>query len=486
MRFSILHISDLHRDLTDEINNKWLLDSLEKDFGQFGQQEPAIAAPTLCIASGDIVYGVKAGAANAASEMKRQYQQSEEFLAGLADRFFGGDHDRIVILPGNHDVFFDSVMASSVKIPIPAEADKKAELVSELFRPNSRLRWSWRELCFYRIFDRELYEKRFEPFAETYASFYAKKRNFSLVPQEQFDIFDFPDLGFCLATLNSCFNNDPLRRAGAFEPTALTNACRKVRESRRAGWVVAASWHHNVAGGPALDDYLDTQFLQLLIDAGVSLGFHGHQHMPECFDERYRIGPSPRKLTIISASTLCSDPHNLKPGVPRSYNIVELDTDLWKGRVHQRQMINMLFSLPVWGPGHFTATNRSYFDFDLCKPQASRPPQLDLELNLERADKSLGARQWQDALNILEGVREQAAARPLILKALSESGDARRTIAMLWPPQTVAEIVTLGGAVLEAGSRQEAEAFVQLLPVADCADASVKDMAQRIRERRLR
>ena len=38
MRFSILHISDLHRDLTDEIDNRWLLDSLENDSRQFELQ----------------------------------------------------------------------------------------------------------------------------------------------------------------------------------------------------------------------------------------------------------------------------------------------------------------------------------------------------------------------------------------------------------------------------------------------------------------
>lgn len=486
MRFSILHISDLHRDLTDEIKNPWLLDSLEKDLGHFRENEPKAVMPALCVVSGDLVYGVKPGSPNAEDEIKRQYKQAEEFLIGLADRFFAGNRDRIIILPGNHDVFFDTVMGSVSRIAPPTQEKEKADLVTELFRPNSGLRWSWRELCFYRIVDPVRYEKRFEHFAGMYNSFYAGKRTFSLTPEEQYDIFDFPDIGFCVATLNSCFNNDPLRRAGAFEPTALTNACRKLRDPARAGWLIAGAWHHNVTGGPGLDDYLDTQFLQLLIDAGVSLGFHGHQHMPECFDERYRIGPSPRKITIVSASTLCSDPRNLKPGVPRSYNIVELDTENWTGRVHQRQMINMMFSLPVWGPGHFSATNRSFFDFELCQPPTSRPAQLDVELALGRADEELGARQWKKALEILDSVKTHALARPLLVKALSELADARRTIDMLWPPQTVAEIVILGGAILEAADTKEAKAFLELPIVSACTDASVKDMAKRIKERRLR
>jgi hypothetical protein len=47
MRFSILHISDLHRDLADEVNNEWLLDSLETDFRQFESQTPAIQKPMM-------------------------------------------------------------------------------------------------------------------------------------------------------------------------------------------------------------------------------------------------------------------------------------------------------------------------------------------------------------------------------------------------------------------------------------------------------
>jgi len=68
MRFAILHISDLHRDLSDEINNEWLLDSLQNDFDQFEKQSPPITRPTLSIVSGDLIYGVKPGNADSAKE----------------------------------------------------------------------------------------------------------------------------------------------------------------------------------------------------------------------------------------------------------------------------------------------------------------------------------------------------------------------------------------------------------------------------------
>jgi hypothetical protein len=376
-------------------------------------------------------------------------------------------------------------MASVERIGIPSKADEKTRLVKDLFVPRSKLRWSWRDLCFYRISNEDRYLDRLQHFATSYERFYEGQRTFPRAPELQYGVFDFPDLGFCVVALNSCFNNDPLRRAGSLHPDALAAASRALREPRRAGWLTAAAWHHNFVGGPARDDYLDAEFLQLFIDAGVSLGFHGHQHSPDCFDERCRIGPDMRKMTIVSASTLCAEPSNLTPGVPRSYNIVEVDTSAWGGRVHQRQMVNRLFNLPVWGPGRFISTNSSFCDFALCKPLETRPPNLDLQLQLEQADLALGSGRWHDALDILDKARGEPLARPLLFRAVTELGDPHRIIAQLWPPLTIAEAVTVGGAILGSGTRDEADAFVRLALVADTADASVREISRRISERRL-
>jgi len=486
MSFSILHISDLHRDLADEINNKWLLDSLETDFCQFESQTPAIQKPSLCIVSGDLIHGARADAAAAQEELKRQYAQAEEFLIGLAERFFSGDRGKVVIIPGNHDVSYIDVMGSAVKIDIPADPKMKGQLVKELFSPNSSVRWSWTELCFYKITDHSRYLNRFRHFADTYERFYQHKRSYALEPEKQFDVFDFPEHFFCVAALNSCFNNDPLRRSGGFHPVALTEVCRLLRQPKRAGWLAAATWHHNLAGGPNADDYLDSQFVQILIDAGVSLGFHGHQHLPECFDERYRVGPSPRKMTVISASTLCAEPKNLKPGVPRSYNIVEIDSDSSKGRVHQRQMINQMFNLPIWGPGHFTSTNSSYFDFTLCEPLEARPPQLDGQLLLATIDELIGKGELREALTALDKAGDIPFARLFLVKVLDEINDPHLTIEKLWPPLTIPEAITVGGAILEGGSRQRASDFTNLKLVSSSTDASLRDVSDRIIERRLR
>ena len=483
MKFSVLHVSDLHRDLSDELANDWLLDSLERDVGQLANEKQRIVYPSICVVTGDLVYGVTPRPHNGEEELKRQYRQAEEFLVGLADRFFTGNRERIVILPGNHDVCFDDVMSSVQKIETPAQQEAKTKLLDQFFAPKSQLRWSWNDMCFFKIVDSERYRSRFRHFTTMYESFYQRQRSYPLVPDRQLDIFDFKDFGFCVVALNSCFDNDPLRRAGAFHPHTITEARRALQQGCRSGWLTAAAWHHNINGGPAQDDYLDAGFIQIFIDAGVSLGFHGHQHLPDCFDERYRLGPQPRKITIISASTLCASSRNLKPGIPRSYNVVELDTDLWHGRVHQRQMVNAQFSLPVWGPGHFIATNEAFFDFTLCKPIAPRPFRLDEQLVLDRAERLLGSNKWIDALDVLIEIKGIPLARPLLLRALENLEDARSTISALWPPLNDAEAVMLGGAILEDGTLAEAEDFMELTIVRESADASVREILIRIRER---
>jgi hypothetical protein len=481
MRFSILHISDLHRDLDDEIENRWLLESLERDFAQYDRGEPQIERPSLCIVSGDVVYGVNPRSTDPDAELTRQYAQAEEFLAGLTDRLFKGERNRVIIVPGNHDVSYPEVMQSLQQMPVPGDANAKAQLANELMLPQSMLRFSQSELEYYRIVDRGRYEGRLRHFAEMYDRFYQGRRRFSLSPDSQFAIFDYPALAFSVLALSSCHNNDPLHRAGAIHPSCLAEACRSVRNVEKTGWLAAAVWHHSVSGGPSQNDYVDAEMLQPLIEAGVSLGFHGHQHRPDCVDERYRIGTANRKMTLISASTLCAGPKALSPGAPRSYNVVELDTSEWKGRVHQRQMVNQAFAIPVWGPGHLHITGRSYIDFELCPPLANRDPTLDTQLVLERGEKLVAEAQWQAAVNELARVRHAALARPLLLKALTELGDVSSIMTFLLPPQSPREAVAIGGAILSAGSKGQADLFLSQDMGEVSQDQSVREITRRLR-----
>jgi 3',5'-cyclic AMP phosphodiesterase CpdA len=481
MRYSILHLSDLHRDLTDEIPSAWLIDSIERDLHAVSHENPAPPHPSLCVVSGDLVYGVSPTVVDADRELERQTVQALEFLTGLADRLFAGDRNKVVILPGNHDVSYKKVRESCAIVPMPTDMRDRAGLVREYFTANSSLRWSWSELAFYRIVDVNEYASRLSSFAGLYSEFYQGHRQYSLLPESQFEFFDFPDQKLSLLALNSCYGNDPFQRAGRMHPGALTEATRQLRSASRSGWLLASAWHHNLTGGPAQDDYLDPSFLQLLIDSGVSLGLHGHQHRTEWFDERYRLGPNARKMVITSAATLCAGPTNLSPGSPRGYNLVEIDNEHWTARLHQRQMVNLQFNMPVWGPGHFVDTNQSFVEFELSPPLVARPARLDLQLVLEAADVLLGKANWTQVLTTLAGHLEDPFARMMATKALEELDDANMTIKVLTEPRSNAEAVLLGSAVLASG---DAGAYARFLAdpfVVASNDASVGQMASSIR-----
>ncbi len=483
--YSILHLSDLHRDLTNEVENSALLESISRDISHFSDSPIEIPRPALCIVSGDLVYGVNLGAVNADDELKRQYEQSEDFLIRIADELFEGNREHVVILPGNHDICANTFHHSCVRIEIPPEADQRKALVDELFKPRSNLRWSWKDLSFYRIEDRDRYLRRLAAFSDTYRRFYQGRREYSLAPDAQYDFFEFSSLNLVIVTLNSCYENDPFHRAGAIHPTCISNASRRIRTVRYAGQLVAAAWHHSLFGGPMQDDYLDADVLQALIDSGVSLGFHGHQHRSTFADQFFRVGQQNRKITVFSASTLCAGPSQLTPGEPRGYNVIEIDPDTWKGRVHQRRMMNSDFTLPIWGPGVFVESGKSYLEFELCPPTGHLQANLDCKLLLETAETAVRQRRWLDAIHLLRDLRADPFARVLLTAALENTDDFESTIELLWPPQSVKEAVAVGGAILATGSRDQSVSFVALPFVATHEDPSLREIVRRIRERKL-
>ena len=110
--FTILHISDLHRSPTDPIENSTLLGSLLSDLDRYTIESTSIPAPDAAIVSGDIIQGVNLNFAGYADELTRQYDAAFNFLATLADRMFEGDRSKVVIVPGNHDVCWNTAKSA--------------------------------------------------------------------------------------------------------------------------------------------------------------------------------------------------------------------------------------------------------------------------------------------------------------------------------------------------------------------------------------
>ena len=476
MALSVLHISDLHRDPSHEVTSQALLDSLERDRDRYRVEMPAISDPNIIIVSGDLVHGVKADAKDPDGELMRQYDQAEEFLIALADSFVGGNRERVIIIPGNHDVSFPHALRGMklIEVNLSTEEQRAAAVANarRLLSPATTLRWSWAGFCFYEINDQGLYDARLQAFCTFYAKFYQGKRSYSLNPDEQFDVFDYPEHNITIAGLSSCHQNDPFNKQGSIHPECVAAAARRLCERGYRDRLLLAVWHHNTSGGPTKSDYMDADILQVLIDDGFSLGFHGHQHKPQFIEERFQFGGT-RKITVISAGTLCAGPRELPTGQSRGYNLLELDAATRKARLHQRKMENENFGRPIWGPGHFSSSRNSFVEFDVQAPIERNHSLVDARA-IGSAEALLRIGKNEEAVSLLKPLAAtNSLAKKLLWECYVALGDNVAIIADFYPPQAVAEIVHVADALWEEGKRLQLKEMLELEAVRDSSDPAV-------------
>lgn len=478
MNVNILQISDLHRDPVNPIRNAPLLESLENDRHRYVKADTAVRSPDLIFVTGDIIQGVKPGTANAGAALRAQYAEAHEFLGRLTDSFVGGDRSRVVIIPGNHDVSACHTMECAHRVDIAA--DRKRELVEQLFSPNSPLRWSWSDFELYEIIDQDKYARRLEAFADFYREFYGGDRSYDLDPSRQYDIFDFPAFDLVVAGFSSCFNNDILNKQGAINPACVANAGIVLRAPGLADRIRVAVWHHNTEGLPMQSDYMDADMLQHLIDGGFSLGFHGHQHRPQFLDTRFKYG-SDRRITVISAGTLCGSA-SFRFG--RAYNIIELDTDKRTGRLHLREMQNDKLDFPIWARRPLPPGSGDFLEFEydpppapLARPDAATTTLLKAQALYDAGDYGAAA----------DSVRPLAAtdgiARRILVESLHELGNPTALIAVVDPPQSPTEAIYLMDALWAEGQRDRLRSLLAETAIADSPDPSVAELRNKYRAR---
>jgi predicted MPP superfamily phosphohydrolase len=461
-QLSILHISDLHRNPLQWVSNDALLNSLENDLNRYSREPFQIPKPNLIVVSGDIVKGLEEK--EPLDNIYLQYDEAAKFLSGLADIFLGGDKEKIVIAPGNHDVCWYYSRASMKQIQIQDKeesqiqdkgvVERKRRLFKIMIEGDSNVRWSWNTFEFLQIEDQALYQMAFEPFSIFYANFYEGKRNYTLAPADQYDIFDYPDINTTVVAFNSCYNNDHCNTVGRIHFDCISKAIRKLRAPQYFGRLLIAVWHHNVKGSPLEANYMDSRCLKNLIEAGFSLGFHGHQHQTEVIEE-YLSCLTGDKSYFISAGTLCGSRYQLPSGKPRQYNIVQVDQAQPKAIVHVREMKESCFELPIWGPGSLGMENKSSLSIQLQKSNIQIGREITMGSYLRQiaeAERLIGNREYNQALEILKDLNDKdEVVRRLRLECYINLRDNKGIISLCYPPQTDTEIVYCLDALWEEG-----------------------------------
>ena len=444
----LMHISDLHRSSAEPVSNAELVAALERDLDRQLSESPAIPPPDALIVSGDLIKGARLNASDLGGTVRAQYRQVEEFLGELAQMLFEGDRSRIVICPGNHDVDWNQARASMERVP---EDEVPTDLYGALNAPGSPFRWDWEGRALYRIADAAAYDKRMDPYWEFLRRFYAHTDVFQLPTHNDEPLLvELFDRRVLVAAFNSCWSNDCYRRIGQIEPEAIARLHLDLRQRWHYDLRIAV-WHHNTAGPPSAEDYMNVEQVRLFIDYGFRLGFHGHQHRSELVMHELGI-PEHGTLAVLSAGSLAAGQADLPRGVNRQYNIVELCEDLRGARLHLREI-----EAGTFGPRRLNAFGgRSYSDITWQAAPSIVGTSIDSQrlnrnLTVNQAEAAYQAGDDQGVLVLLRPIISNLDdyGRGLLAEAARRAKQWRVLVDDFYPPVSRSEI----SLVVEAATR---------------------------------
>ena len=447
---TLLHISDLHRTAGPRLSNDELFSAIASD--RIRWETEGIPCPDLIVVSGDLVQGARLDSHGADEIIAAQYRETEEFLTRLGDEFLDSDRSRIVIVPGNHDVHWGRAFRAMK----PLE-DRPADMPNRAWQALSPIRWNWNDYQAYEVFDKSVYESRFDQFNKFRKSFYRGMIP-SLISHGDTDLFfmEYQDIGLAVAGFSSWYGNDCFCHVGAISPSAL-ELSRSLLTKSTARTAVAV-WHHSIVGGPRENDYMDQRIVHRLIDIGFNVGLHGHQHFPDAAPFELRL-PNFTSMVVVGAGSIAVGDQELPMGERRQFNVVVIDPDKESITVHVRAMS------PA---GVFTGSHRddfggnTFIKLKLPTVPFRRRPATDLH-KLDEAITAVTERNFQKALDVLADISPCHAAkiRQIKIEALNGLGRVDELVDVLDPPQTIDELTRLISILLDMGRTEDARSRLE-------------------------
>lgn len=455
---SILHISDLHRSPEDPISNEELVSALLHDRDRYVDETPPIPEPNAIVVSGDIIEGVRLGTEDFGSLIDEQYAVAMDLLAELVERFLGGDRSRLIVVPGNHDVDWNTAFAALERVD-PSEYPD--DLGRELRADDSLLRWDWNTRTLYRITRRDVYDKRLEPYWRFCDRLYA-----GMVVPGQVDgasdarLYELFDGEIGVAAFSSCDGNDCYAYHGRIKRASVAGSDLGLRDRGAAHDLRVAVWHHSIEGSPYHTDYMDVDIVRGMIGRGFRLGLHGHQHKAQARSQEIRL-PNLESMAVISAGSLCAGPRQLPPGTHRQYNVVEVAPNLESVRTHVRAMaVANVFSRAIL----LDFGGTSYMDLPLRPMRDAVGQPIDLpakrrERAIEMAESEAKGGRPERAVRILREIELEPTTheRQLFIDSAEQAKDWTAMVAVIDPPTSIPELVLLFRAHCELDDYSGAE-----------------------------
>ena len=429
---------------------------MDSDFTRQKNEVPEIGNIDAVIVCGDIIQGSVLGNPSYADEINSQYQAALEFLSEVADRYLNGARSQIVIVPGNHDVDWNTAFSKMTEV---SEATQETDLNKYLRLPDTPFRFCYKTRKLYQIEDLIGYEERFRCFNEFISKFYENSDlQFPLHTENTYNLFRLNGSKIVVAGFNSCLDNDCFNPIGKISDKAIGDAYLKIKDADIDHLLAIAVWHHSINGPPASNDYMDINHVREMASRGFKLGLHGHQHKMDVFPETVRL-PGEEQILVVSAGSLCVGPSELPEGERRQYNVIEIPDDYASVRIHVREMV----APRTFGPRylHFFGGN-SYDDFKLLNEATMLKRPIEKTL---LAEKLIAEESFNDAAKLL--LSDQAFktehGRRLLYEACYMGKLFDIAIENLNPPHSITELVFLVDALCKKNRHENA---IQI--VGDC------------------
>ena len=344
-RTRILHLSDLHFKPDTDSVLMWqrLIADIHDAEGGLGFQQV-----DYLVISGDLT--------NRADP--REFERAHDFISALNQRL-GVSAERCIIVPGNHDLSYD-VEAYTWKQK--RRVDSK-ELVEGAYVEQGDG---------YLLKQPTNYPARFENFGKFYHALTqepytldASVQHLAFLPQEGRVQF---------LALNSAWDIDEyFKDRSSVHATALAagliKADEQIDKAKKEGRLKTddrvlriAVWHHPITGNEKIKD---DAFVERLRQAKFKLCLHGHVH-EERADLIGYLDPT-REIHVVGAGSFGA-PTNARPeSTPRLYNLLEIERDHSRIRVHTRCMRKSdgaWEGWPAW-PAATSTEKRTYYEIDL-------------------------------------------------------------------------------------------------------------------------
>jgi hypothetical protein len=154
----------------DPISNDELISALVGDRERYFRETPRVLPPEAIVVSGDLVQGVPLGVADHEAKLAEQYAVAEEFIDELVKRFLDGDRSRVVMVPGNHDIDWNTALKA---MEVVDRKDAPANIFLMLHEENAGYRWDWKTLTLYRVREQAMYGRRLDAFWHIFERFYS-------------------------------------------------------------------------------------------------------------------------------------------------------------------------------------------------------------------------------------------------------------------------------------------------------------------------